>query len=218
MCYKLKEIHYRTLEGKPLCNWCYRKTKKERCFLCNMIKIVSTRDKNKNPICKSCHSKNKKEKCSICGIIKVVNCRKIDGSPICYGCKRKERLRKCDDCGREAPLCKNKINGAMLCCSCSIWTSPKTLYKKFLNGAKRRDLPFNLCEEEFLEIINLPCYYCGSSHHIGIDRKNNSIGYTKSNSLPCCGTCNFMKGKLDFKPFIENISKIYKNTVLRKEL
>lgn len=43
----------------------------------------------------------------------------------------------------------------------------------------------------------------------GIDRKNSSIGYIEGNILPCCTTCNMMKGKLDYKAFISKCSKIH---------
>jgi hypothetical protein len=213
ICHKVKIVKYRSIENKPLCNRCYRKIKKEKCILCNKIRIVCTRDQHKNPICKNCRAKNTKEKCSICNNLRVVSCRKTDGFPICAICKRKQNLQKCDDCGKMAPLCKNKTNNKMLC-SCAVWTAPKTIYKKFLNGAKSRNLDFLLSEKEFLKIISLPCYYCGKTHHVGIDRKDNAIGYTKTNSLPCCGICNFMKGKMEFKLFIIHINYIYKNLFL----
>lgn len=39
-------------------------------------------------------------------------------------------------------------------------------------------------------------------------RKNNSVGYTLENCVPCCGICNKMKMNLDFDTFIEKCKLI----------
>jgi hypothetical protein len=61
------------------------------------------------------------------------------------------------------------------------------------------------------------CHYCGSMAFEGIalngiDRKNNNIGYTKDNCVPCCTMCNMMKGyKLDDVQFINVCEHILTN-------
>lgn len=42
----------------------------------------------------------------------------------------------------------------------------------------------------------------------GIDRVDNSVGYTIENCVPCCTSCNFMKGKMTKDDFIEKVSQI----------
>jgi len=43
-----------------------------------------------------------------------------------------------------------------------------------------------------------------------IDRKNNCFGYTKDNTVQCCGRCNQVKGKhLSFEEMTE-VGKILK--------
>lgn len=72
--------------------------------------------------------------------------------------------------------------------------------------------------EDFLTFTNISqCHYCGepviwSEHTLykepytrgkvrnidrryNLDRKNNSIGYTKENCVVCCSLCNYIKGK-----------------------
>ena len=83
------------------------------------------------------------------------------------------------------------------------------LYTIYGKNAHRRDLPFELSEQRFLDLTKSNCYYCGSTPatvvkrgkdiyvYNGIDRKNNTIGYTINNSVSCCGRCNKMKFDLN---------------------
>ena len=62
------------------------------------------------------------------------------------------------------------------------------LYTIYGKNAHRRDLPFELSEQRFLDLTKSNCYYCGSTPatvvkrgkdiyvYNGIDRKNNTIG------------------------------------------
>ena len=43
----------------------------------------------------------------------------------------------------------------------------------------------------------------------GIDRINNSVGYTEKNSVPCCGTCNVAKGQMTLAEFKLWIARIH---------
>jgi len=93
-----------------------------------------------------------------------------------------------------------------------------TNYNSYKYRANKRILLFELTLEEFTNIRNNPCLYCGKenkekTHQNGIDRKNNTVGYTIENSVACCGGCNYMKGELNNIEFIEQCKKIanYKN-------
>lgn len=138
-------------------------------------------------------------------------CRKNENGYICLPCKRKRNLRGCECCGKTTIVNKNKKTKKLMCCSCAIYTSPPSLYKKFYNGATKRKIEFDITLSEFSKIIEKSCFYCGTEHHIGVDRKNNNVGYKKYNCVPCCATCNFMKGKLEINDFIYQIKNIYKN-------
>jgi hypothetical protein len=54
-------------------------------------------------------------------------------------------------------------------------------FKKFL-----KNLKCSICNESFTE-INKPT----------LNRKNNKIGHTKENLVPCCGYCNCVKADRD---------------------
>jgi hypothetical protein len=102
------------------------------------------------------------------------------------------------------------------------------LYNTYLRRATGRKMSFEFTKEEFKDITSRNCYYCGRRPsqkavkkdrarvfgeyvYNGIDRIDSSIGYTKKNSLPCCGRCNVAKNNMSFEEFIKLINDIYFN-------
>jgi len=88
-------------------------------------------------------------------------------------------------------------------------------YKK--NSDKTRKIKMKLTEEQFYQILKYPCYYCGNFKENGangIDRKNPELCYVTSNVVPCCKTCNFLKGSQKLLHFKQQIVNIYKNICL----
>lgn len=106
------------------------------------------------------------------------------------------------------------------------------LMKHFSNcksSAKSRNILWSLTLDNFKEITQQSCYYCGEpikeikslskagrkgSTYIeyianGIDRKDNNEGYILENSVPCCSICNRMKNKYSLDMFYDKIKKIY---------
>jgi hypothetical protein len=85
-----------------------------------------------------------------------------------------------------------------------------TAYKK---SAKARNYQFDLTQTEFDNIVSYDCYICGKQnsnrHKNGIDRYDNSIGYTSENVRPCCGQCNMMKKDMEYQYFINKLLKIF---------
>lgn len=66
--------------------------------------------------------------------------------------------------------------------------------------------------QDFADIIAKPCHYCGEIEgRRGIDRIDNSKGYTRENSVPCCKNCNYMKKNLTKENFLSHVNKIYKH-------
>ena len=96
------------------------------------------------------------------------------------------------------------------------------IYKK---SAAIKGVKFTLTFEEFLKITSLPCYYCGALPsnvkrapggdftYQGIDREDNTEGYTRSNSCPCCSICNNAKGIKSNKEFLSWILKVYRYSI-----
>ena len=77
--------------------------------------------------------------------------------------------------------------------------------KRRFSSARRRaintkKLNWEVTFEEFVLLIELPCYYCNGNigeTGVGLDRLDNCYGYVLGNIVPCCGSCNFTKGKLE---------------------
>lgn len=79
--------------------------------------------------------------------------------------------------------------------------SIKSRFTEYLSGSRKRSLVFELTFEEFEYLVTSKCHYCGQDGH-GVDRKDNSIGYTLENCLPCCSMCNFMKQDYTYEDYI----------------
>lgn len=83
-------------------------------------------------------------------------------------------------------------------------------YSVYKLSAKVRKIQFALTLEQFKQFWQQPCSYCGSDlTTIGLDRVDNSIGYTLTNVVPCCITCNRMKMTLPVEQFVTHIRKLF---------
>lgn len=102
-------------------------------------------------------------------------------------------------------------------------------YDPVISSALRvwRDTYKDGCDfDTFFLLSQLPCYYCGRHPHRtvnaassarkassnqlqdgnftynGLDRIDNAKGHTHDNIVPCCSTCNMMKGTLTLEVFL----------------
>lgn len=100
-------------------------------------------------------------------------------------------------------------------CQKSHANTPERRYRAYLKNAAKRGYLFILSIAEFYQLWRKPCYYCGDMiDGIGIDRVNNKLDYKIDNVVPCCGTCNIMKGTLGYETFIQKcigIAQKHKN-------
>ena len=113
------------------------------------------------------------------------------------------------------------------------WNSRLQGYK---SGARNRGLVWEPSLNEFVKIASQPCTFCGlppkdwecvsnapsvqkDSPNIlpedylikisGVDRLDNSKGYTLENSVPCCVYCNRAKSDLSFEDFKSHVERMY---------
>lgn len=100
-------------------------------------------------------------------------------------------------------------------------------WNNYKNQALKRGHEWSFTLEQFVEICQRDCHYCGSPPEIqvklgsysrwtrnGIDRVDNSIGYTPENSVTCCFACNRMKSTLSVEVFIAKAKAIAKRFAL----
>jgi hypothetical protein len=59
--------------------------------------------------------------------------------------------------------------------------------------AKKKQFGFDLDIDFIKKVLELPCIYCGNEGGIQLDRKDNLLGYLKSNVIPACKRCNTVK-------------------------
>lgn len=154
--------------------------------------------------------------------------------------KRADWLCQCS-CGNKKVLEGKLLRSKQIrSCGClwkeSISLSPgqaslNHYYLDYNNGAKKRNLSFELTLQQFIEITSKNCYYCDSfpkqigeansqnGVYIGngIDRVNNNLGYSLENCVPCCKNCNIAKASLSLSNFLSLIKNIYNNLGLKNE-
>jgi hypothetical protein len=131
-------------------------------------------------------------------------------------------LCKCNICNRQYDYQTSSILRKGFCgCHCNSLRPKKEVFRSYCYNAKKRKIKFMISFEEFLDVSEKECFYCGGKpdnkkqsgllnewHYNGIDRIDNQLPYIKSNIVPCCKTCNFMKCKLNFVDFIAHIKRI----------
>ena len=92
------------------------------------------------------------------------------------------------------------------------FTNKHVIWNHYVKGAQKRNINFALTKTRFNELILQPCFYCNYKKEgevNGIDRLNNNEGYQEDNVVPCCETCNIMKGSQHPQEFIDKLYAIH---------
>ena len=146
------------------------------------------------------------------------------------------------DCGKETlVLSSSLLSGKTESCGClkierlreaqklPVGEAAKNIYyKQVVRRAKENNLELDLSKEDILILSQYNCAYCGSGPsstiglknkklngtftYNGLDRVDNTKGYTKGNVVPCCYKCNRMKGTLSKTEFLTHIQTILKTS------
>jgi len=147
----------------------------------------------------------------------------------------RESLWKCRcDCGKEIVTTGNSLtSGNTKSCGCYHKDRTRELFSSsiedltvsrvlcdYRKSAHIKGHLFELSREHIASLVNEDCYYCGAKPsnklrqhnrvitYQGIDRLDNTKGYTPDNVVPCCIRCNKMKKALSHDVFVLHILKI----------
>lgn len=132
---------------------------------------------------------------------------------------KKSRWRCLCDCGKYKKATGDSLRqGKVSSCGCIrkdivggyTTTSTNNKFSQYKANAKRRNLDFSISFEFFEKTISSGCAYCGGMGG-GVDRWDNSLGYTETNSVPCCMVCNRMKLTWNPLEFLVHCNKIVEN-------
>jgi hypothetical protein len=89
------------------------------------------------------------------------------------------------------------------------YRTPKGRFKSYKSDAKSRGLDFKITFDDFMTFWGKECFYCGDGiTGIGMDRKDNAVGYEMSNIVACCRKCNTAKMDDAVVDFIVRCKKI----------
>lgn len=140
--------------------------------------------------------------------------------------KRAWWLCKCE-CGNEKIIrSSHLVHGSVTSCKCKV-KLPKGeaglrgVLRTYKHKASQRGYSFDLTDEQFKNITKMSCHYCGSfpnneaKHpgyngnyvYNGIDRIDNTKGYSIENCVPCCRTCNRAKNTMSYSEYINWIHR-----------
>lgn len=110
------------------------------------------------------------------------------------------------------------------CRSCNKKMSYRAAYQLMCRMAKKRKFEVSITLNDYIKLVKMPCYYCSeklavkefAKHNYSvsaycIDRKNNNEGYTSTNSVACCPSCNIAKHSLNSDLYIELCRKVAAN-------
>jgi hypothetical protein len=131
------------------------------------------------------------------------------------------------DCGIEKQLQSgNLTTGRTNSCGCSKSDWVKLPHgvaamRHTINGykqaAKKRGILWDLTDEQFYNLTQSTCKYCGCTPknrnsygrktgdyvYNGIDRVDSNLHYTIDNVVPCCKRCNLAKNDMTMQEFYE---------------
>ena len=141
---------------------------------------------------------------------------------------------QCTNCGLIATRFTNYVKKSKGCICCNLLPKGETGLNKvvssYQDSAKVRGYKFTLTKEEVRELTSSSCYYCGNPPnkiksrkykngrsdwgnyvYNGIDRIDNSKGYTNENCVPCCEMCNRGKGSISLTEWLSYIQRMAKH-------
>lgn len=101
------------------------------------------------------------------------------------------------------------------------------LYGQYRKRARAHNFEFSLTKEEFRNLNQKECFYCGKKPsqvfynkgsngdyvYNGIDRVDSKKGYVLDNCVPCCSKCNYGKLYQSKQEFLDWVLKVYNHSI-----
>jgi 5-methylcytosine-specific restriction endonuclease McrA len=98
----------------------------------------------------------------------------------------------------------------------------RQVFQVYRGRARDQKREFTFDFPLFKELITCNCHYCDAPPsnksvykftkeyqlYNGVDRKNNALGYTPDNCVPCCDICNKAKRAMSYKAFMAWIKRL----------
>lgn len=102
------------------------------------------------------------------------------------------------------------------------------LYRRYKKSARKMRRVFKLTVEQCAKLFESPCVYCGQTPSMevkapakysmrpvfyasGLDRFNNKVGYTPTNTVSCCSACNHMKSDRRFEDWLAHMARVLRH-------
>jgi hypothetical protein len=140
---------------------------------------------------------------------------------------------KCE-CGSEILCYMSSLkDGKRTSCGCKRakeGTAFRRCLQTYIDKAADEKREWNLTEDQFRELTQSTCYYtgrlpsniyktsCETYIYNGIDRVDNSKGYTPENCVPCCAAVNRAKRDMSIVEFFTLIEEIYRHSIVDPQI
>jgi hypothetical protein len=153
---------------------------------------------------------------------------------VSWSVEKRRWLCKCDCGGETFAAITDMKSGKHVRCHCGAFGEKPTrqlpddmgaknrLFKRYQSNAREKGYDFNLSFDEVLYLTKQPCKYCGIApstplngtsnrvyYYNGIDRVNNTLGYSISNCVTACYMCNTSKNNFDIVDWTKWIQRLY---------
>lgn len=139
-------------------------------------------------------------------------------------CLQQGRIKSCGCLRRETCTIRATLNSEINTLSKGE-AAFNQLYATYRNNATIKGRDFTLTKEQFKSLTESPCEYCGDGPksicksstektgallYNGVDRVDNTLGYTLENCVACCKVCNWMKRVQTQEEFYISCCKVAK--------
>lgn len=187
-----RTLNNKVIDGLKLCSGCKRKPQPIKNFL--------NSNNREYKLCIMCRNKANNQLAKPETIERINKWRTENAERVKIRVQQSTKKWKRTQLETNREAYKNKINNAR-----RLSVSGKVSAVK--ENAERRNIKWELTDEQAHKCITGPCTYCKyldlNKTLNGIDRLDSNKSYSCDNCVPCCTHCNLMKGCYDPITFIQ---------------